>query len=84
SREYLTLLNQFDSDREPIKKDRVCFLWENQYFELDLFKNRDLIVLEAEIEEFQPAKLCLPPWIEIEREVTAEKEFSNASLARKK
>ncbi len=83
SREYLLLLSEADPDRSPIIKKRTCFLWENRYFELDVFKSPQpgLVLLEAEIEDDQE-KVNLPWFIKIEREVTNEPEFSNAEIAK--
>lgn len=84
SREYLTLLESSDPDRNRVIKKRSCFLWENQYFELDTFVDPwfGLCLLEAEIEE-DDAEVKLPPFIKVIREVTMEREYSNAELARK-
>ena len=38
-RDYLTLLTQEDTKHFPIYKTRRCFLWQNQYFQLDIYKN---------------------------------------------
>lgn len=82
-REYLSLLTQADPERVTVKKKRTCFLWENQYFELDLFlsPHEGLVLLEAEIEE-DDAEVKLPPFLKIEREVTNEPEYANANIAR--
>lgn len=81
--EYLYLLNQADPDFRPIRKTRTCFLWGNQYFELDCFLGSNgLTILEAEIEEIKN-DLAIPPWISIDREVTNEKAFHNEELCRK-
>jgi CYTH domain-containing protein len=82
SREYLNLITLADPEKEAIKKTRICFLYENQYFELDVFQDKELIMLEAELEDYKTT-VALPPWINIEREVTEEKEYSNAYIARK-
>lgn len=82
-REYINLLNQADSTRLPIVKKRTCFLWENQYFELDCFKGarEGLVILEAELEE-DDDKITLPPFLEIEKEVTQDRQYSNFELAK--
>lgn len=84
SREYFDLLSQADPSRDVVFKDRICFLWENQYFELDIFQapRNNLVILEAELEK-ENAKITIPPFIKVIREVTDEKEFSNAEIARK-
>ena len=37
--DYLTLLSQVDPDHFPVYKIRRCFLWKNQYFQLDIYKD---------------------------------------------
>lgn len=81
-REYLGLLELADKSRKKIIKHRTCFLWKNQYFELDTFiEPRGPMILELEIES-NDDPVDLPYWISIHREVTNEKEFSNAELAK--
>lgn len=64
-----------------ISKDRYCFVWKNQYFELDVFPFWDktaLIEIEL-LKESQPYEL--PDFLVVLREVTFEKQFRNKSLA---
>jgi CYTH domain-containing protein/thymidylate kinase len=82
-REYLLRLREKDPTRKIIKKNRFCFIWENQYFELDIFlEPRPLIILEAELTE-ENESFSLPPFIPVEREVTGDPAFSNYEIARK-
>ena len=37
-REYRLLLDQKDLNRFTIHKKRRCFLWNNQYFQLDFYQ----------------------------------------------
>jgi CYTH domain-containing protein/predicted ATPase len=82
-REYVVLLLQADPTRRTIRKRRRCFLWENQYFELDIYDDPrpGMIILEAELEHLGQ-EVALPPFIEIERDVTGVLEFSNHAIAR--
>jgi CYTH domain-containing protein/thymidylate kinase len=81
-REYLALLQQADSSRIVVEKQRTCFLWKNQYFELDEFIQPQIRpILEVEIDA-EDQQIELPPWIAVECEVTGKKEFSNAEIAR--
>lgn len=81
-REYTSLLAQRDPLLSVIKKTRTCFIWNNQYFELDEFKNPSnfsgLKLLEVELNHKNEA-VTLPPFIQIERE--ASDEFSNYDIA---
>lgn len=73
-----------DSMRSPVRKKRTLFPWKNQYFELDVLshpkKHKGLILLEIELTE-ENDTVQLPPFIKVIREVTGEKEYSNAYLA---
>lgn len=64
-----------------IRKDRYCFIWRNQYFELDVFRDPPgLCLLEIELTE-ENDQVELPPGLAIEREVTDDKTYSNRALA---
>ncbi len=64
-----------------ISKQRHCFVWRNQYFELDVFLDPEgLCLLEIELTE-ENDQVELPPGLAIVREVTADKHYSNRSLA---
>lgn len=81
-KEYDRLLKQADPNRRTLKKTRCCLLYNGQVFEIDLFPFwPDQALMEIELEdETQP--IDFPPEIEIIREVTADKQYSNASLAK--
>lgn len=82
--DFLVMSENADKSKSIIKKDRICFLHNNQYFELDFFRSpkrlKDLILLEIELTE-QNDKVEIPDWIQIEKEVTGDPEYSNFNLA---
>jgi CYTH domain-containing protein/thymidylate kinase len=80
--EYADMYSNRDMTRTPIKKLRRCFLWDSQYFELDLFlsPNTNLKLLELELES-EDQKVRLPPFLKVVRDVTAEKKYTNKNLA---
>lgn len=84
--EYVNLLSYADPERKTIKKTRYCFLYENQYFELDEYHDdMDLeykYVLEIELTHIDQ-EIKMPPFIEIAQEATGDKRFSNYNLAKK-
>lgn len=90
--EFLTLLQMADPARIPIRKLRRCFLWENRYFELDLFYEpaSGLAMLEielddeGEISEFDDdqGSLALPPFLKVFEEVTQNKRYTNHYLSK--
>lgn len=85
-KQYEQLLKEIDNRREGIAKQRFCFLWKNQYFELDVFlepqRIRGLSVLEIELTE-ENDKVELPDFLKIQKEVTGDARFSNSQLAKK-
>lgn len=85
AKEYVSLLNEADSDRISIHKKRECFLWKDRYYELDVFISpfNNVSILELEFDE-DNQEVEIPPWITIEKEVTDDPSYSNAEMAKKK
>lgn len=83
-KEYLNLSKQQDPSTSIVKKTRICFLWKNQYFELDIFgqPHQGLMILEAELDN-ESDNIELPPFIEIKEEVTDKVQYQNNNLAKK-
>ena len=82
--EYQTLLTEKDPGRFPIEKERYCFNYQNQLFELDVYSfSRELATLEIELKDINDP-VYLPDFISIIRDVTNDNRYSNASLARTK
>ncbi len=80
--EYDRLLEQADPTRAPIRKTRCCLPYRGQLFEIDLYPfwdDRAIMEIELENEE-QP--VALPPEIELIREVSSDRRYSNAALAK--
>jgi CYTH domain-containing protein len=84
--DYL-LKNHRDLSRDIIRKTRYCFLWENQYFELDVFATptsaSKLTLMEIELEEVNQ-NVVLPPFIDIIKDVTGNSRYANSSIAKGK
>jgi CYTH domain-containing protein/predicted ATPase len=67
----------------PIRKERWCFVWKNQYFELDRIA-RDgspLHLLELELTNLQQ-EVKLPPFVTILEDVTHDPAYSNYELSK--
>src|SRR5262249_20574920 len=71
ARHYLALLAEADPGRHVVKKRRRCFLWQDRYWELDTFvePRPGLMLLQAEVEDGD-GPMTVPPFVEVEREVT--------------
>lgn len=82
AQEFANFLLDLDPNSVPIKKKRFCFVWKEQYFELDLISEpRILSLLEIELTEEQQ-EIQLPDFIKPIRDVTDERSFSNREIAR--
>jgi CYTH domain-containing protein len=81
-REYLALLARADPARRTVKKRRRVFLWANQYFEWDLFVDprQGLELLEVEVDSLD-GTVELPPFLEVQQEVTNDPRYANHALA---
>lgn len=80
--EYLNYLMQADTELKPVRKDRYCFVYENQYFELDIYPFwKDKAILEIELTE-ENQTVDIPDFIKVIKEVTEDSRYKNKSLAR--
>ena len=70
-----------DTDKHPIKKKRYCFLYEEKYFELDIFPFwNDKAFVELEI-KYISEQFVLPPEIKVIKDVSEDKHYKNNYLA---
>ena len=81
-REYLTLLNDADTNVHQIRKTRYCIMHNNKYFEVDIYpfsKNTAIceIELASEDETFE-----MPEYVKVIKEVTDDKRFSNYAFSK--
>lgn len=69
------------------KKNRYCFIYKNQYFELDVLISpewaRGMWLLEVELLDVNDL-VELPPFLEIEKEVTDDPTYSGYEIAKSK
>lgn len=81
SKEYLDYLLEADTSLHQIVKERYCFVYNKQYFELDLYPfERDYAILEVELSSVDE-QVDLPD-INIIKEVTDDKNFKNYNFAK--
>lgn len=80
-KEYIHHLIEVDPMLRQIHKTRYCFVYENQYFELDIYPfSDDYAILELEI-ALENQNIHIPDYIKVIREVTDEIEYKNYYLA---
>src|SRR3989344_1009655 len=81
-REYLELLARKDPCRHTVVKERTCFVYRDQYFELDVFAATRLPHALLEIELLSEQQTVeLPSFLDIIEEVTGDAAWSNFSIA---
>ena len=79
--EYETLLKEKKPELAPVVKTRFCFEFRKQLFELDTYSfSRELAIMELELSDPEQT-VYLPDNVEVIREVTGEREYSNSALA---
>lgn len=79
--DYIELLKNANPKKCPIVKKRYCFLYDGQYFELDVFPFwNDKAFLELELRNEDQA-ITLPPEINVIADVSEDKSYKNNSLA---
>lgn len=80
--EYLKALMDADTSKHQIRKTRYCLMYENQYFEIDIYPFwQNQAILEIELND-ENAPILFPEEISLIKEVTADNTYKNASLAK--
>ncbi len=79
---YETYLENANPKKSSVEKTRFVFKFNDQIFELDVFKGslKGLAILEIELES-KDDKVELPPFLGIVKEVTDDKKYTNFALA---
>ncbi len=81
-REYATYL-KYDRDEKlnTIEKDRYCFVYKDQYFEMDIYPfDQERAILEIELNDVNQ-KVTLPSELDIICDITNESEYKNHAIA---
>ena len=83
--EYNRSLKKSDPKKVAVEKTRFVFKFNDQTFELDVFKGplKGLAILEIELEN-KDETVELPEFLQVIKEVTDDKKFTNFALADKK
>jgi CYTH domain-containing protein/thymidylate kinase len=80
--EFELLRKRSDPGYKPVRKTRTCFVYDNQYCELDTFQDEQLALLEIELTDEQQA-VRLPPFLNGLQDVTDNEYYSNMYIARR-
>lgn len=80
-KQYIDYMTEADYRRKPIIKKRYCFVYKNQYFELDVYPfSETKAILEIELPTID-TKVYLPKFINVIADVTGDARYSNCNLA---
>ncbi len=80
--EYEELIKNADPARAVIHKTRWCVESDAQLFEIDIYPFwTDRAVMEIELSD-EAQEIRFPDFIEIIKEITSDKRYTNASLAK--
>ena len=80
--EYRTLLRRADPERRVIEKRRYVLAYGGKDFEIDVYPFwQDKAVMEIELTD-ETETVKLPPEIELIKEVTRDRRYTNAALAK--
>ena len=80
--EFDSLASEIKEGTTPIDKVRHTFVYENQLFEIDVYPQwKFTAIMETELEN-RETKVEIPSFINIIREVTGDKAYSNAAMSR--
>jgi len=86
-REYELLLAQKHPEHCTVYKKRRCFLWNNQYFQMDIYQEpcpqrcKGLVMLET-YTSLKGSDFKLPDFLDIVREVTDDPAYSMYNLSK--
>lgn len=79
--EHAALLLEADPRHRTIEKTRVCFVYDGQLFELDIYAFSDsFTTLEIELDDIN-TPVRLPDFLNVTADVTGDKRYTNFSLS---
>ncbi len=80
--EYLSELKAADPEKRPIEKERLLLFHDGHVFEIDIYPFwSDRAIMEVELSS-EDEEYSLPGSIKVIRDVTGDRRYKNAALAR--
>ena len=81
AKDYTALISQADTRVKQISKTRYCFIWNNMYYELDVFPFwNDKAILKIQPTDKSP-KMEVPQFLRVIEDITDNMSYTNYSLA---
>lgn len=82
-KQYLNYLLEADTTLHQVVKKRVCFVYDNNFYELDLYPRDEMFAL-LELETNLPNdEVALPTCLTVAKEVSDDVAFRNRSIAKR-
>jgi len=87
-REYAVLMKTIDPNHWTIYQRRLCFIWKSRYYRIDFYEEpcapscRGLIILSTRTSHLD-LDTSMPPFLEIDKEITEESNYSMFNLSMK-
>lgn len=79
--EYNDLLLRKQENSRTVEKERIVFTYGGKLFEVDIYPFwRDKAVMEVELES-ETEEFQIPPFINVIKDVTANRDFRNSAIA---
>jgi CYTH domain-containing protein/thymidylate kinase len=87
--QYLNLERLIDRKTAVLEKERICFLWNDQHFELDRYRGRyeGLSILEIEplpVRAGDSHNPAVPPFVVIKANITGNPRYDERNMAVKR
>ena len=80
--QFASLSENIKDGPTPIDKVRYTFTYEGQLFEIDIYPEwQHTAIMETELAT-RETTVAFPPFIEIVREITGDKAYSNAAMSK--
>lgn len=76
ARDYMLLLEQRDDSKKVLSKKRLCFIWEKQYYIIDIISenNKEVHLLRFDTQTIDE-KVKIPDFLDVVNEVTGKKKL---------
>ena len=81
-KDYINLMSEADTSLHQLKKERYCFISNNQFFELDVYPfDSEYAILDLEIDNKEDSFL-VPNFLEVIKDVTNDDYYKNIRIAK--
>ncbi len=84
---YTNLKKLINPGTNEIERDRMCFIWHDQYCELDTYKGQHQGIAVLKVEPAgkgtSTPDIRIPPFVSVEADITGDPKYNERYIARK-